>query len=227
VIVGADEPPVGDHRQVRRHAQVQGDAALGLVGRVVLCRPPQVGAVGLAGHAEPGLAAGGSFPGEAAIPRRVRSDTRLAAVLHGDPQPSVGSDRLGHFDPELAVAVTEHRRPQRALVESQGDRGHLQTVVQVELQPAQGAHGARLHRHGTVQPLRLGIDGEIEVVGENVVGRLIRRERAAGVGESGSPDRRGEGERQQEHVSHPSRLPRVGPAGLRGGAAFSLPAKPR
>src|SRR3989304_4632553 len=58
--------------------------AVGLVGLVILVRPPHAGSQSLACHRYPWIAAGVLRPRESSLPWRIRCDRRLAAVEHFD-----------------------------------------------------------------------------------------------------------------------------------------------
>ncbi len=170
------QPPVRQPHQPVRHREGDVHALVGLVGGMVLARPPDVAAVALAGDADPRPSGGGLRPHETVDPRRAQGHLRRALVRYRDPVPLVRAPGPRQLDPQHTAATAE-----RSLRAVTADFGHLQAVVEVDLEPLQLGQGLHCHGVAAGDPLALGIDPYRQAVVQDVVGLHRRRYPATGV----------------------------------------------
>ncbi len=196
VVLAALPDAVRDGAQLGRCTQ--GDAErVGLVGRVVLDGPPQVGTLDLAAHGYPRTAVGGLGPGEPTVPRRTRRDARRPSVRHAQPQslPRLRRPAKVHAKP---VALSRERTRQRHLVVRPYEIAHF-----FDARDGEGRVEVEHHRRRRLDDARLGddhaldgpvvdVDGDLEVDVRHVNGGLLGEQwKARVVGEGLRRDRRG------------------------------------
>src|SRR3546814_9501578 len=111
------EHAVGGRDQPGGHGDVEIDPS-GLVGRISDARPEHVAAFQLDRGRDPGLAAGGLRPDEAAVPRRSDRDVRGAGV--GDPGGNLaaGGHRLAESDRHPAFGVRPRSEEHKSEIQS-------------------------------------------------------------------------------------------------------------
>ncbi len=147
---------------------------LGLVRRVILARPPEVGALPLARRRDPRLARPGLRPGEAPVPRRVRRSARLAAVGDRDLELTALGGRLAQLDPDAAALV-----PVAGGGAADGHAPHREPPVEVEHDPPGRFLDPRAHAQNALDRAGLGVDLERQVVVLDVIAGLLGDQHAA------------------------------------------------